>query len=324
MLPIWAWIIIGASCLKLLWFILFCFRETDLYLLLFRYFGKSAKSLAGKVIWITGSSSGIGAGLAIELAKNGVKLVLTATRKEQLEEMKVKCLEASKGRLTHQDVFVLPMDLANLSTHQEGFDAVLDHFGRLDVLVNNAGRGHLSYGHETSMEVTVSNFQLNVFAVLNLTNIAVNHWISKDQPGHIVVTSSIAGLIPFPLASSYAATKHALHGYFESVRLELFTKKIKISMVCPGPVSTGIYDRNVGGIAGEKATLELNPPNQMSAERCGKHYAVAIANQTTESWIVSQPSLFSVYFTTGFPTFTRNVVPPIMNKKRLEAMVAGR
>lgn len=126
-------------------------------------------SLSGKVVWITGASSGIGKALAIELAKNGVKLVLTARRGAELENVKRECLTQSGGKLQPIDILVMQMDMMEIARHQQFFDHVLQHFGRLDILVNNAGRSQRANWEDISIKVDQDLFQLDVFSVVNLS-----------------------------------------------------------------------------------------------------------------------------------------------------------
>lgn len=164
-------------------------------------------SLKGKVVWITGASSGIGKQLAITLAKNNVKLCLSARTVERLDAVRTECLKQSK-RLQANDILVLPMDMLNIDAHQEYFDKVIKHFGEIDVLVNNAGRSQRALFKDIELAVDREIFELDVFSVVNLSRIYVRHFKGH---GHIALTSSSVGLISAPNSSSYTAAKHALH-----------------------------------------------------------------------------------------------------------------
>nr|CAD7455045.1 unnamed protein product [Timema tahoe] len=182
-------------------------------------------ALAGKVVWVTGASSGIGEHLAIELARHGVKLVLSARREEELDRVRNKCLEVGK-LLEPADVLTLPLDVTSYNDHQAAFDTVIQYFGKvssgvhsadcwyegalLDVLVNNAGRSQRCVWEEVELEVDRQMFELNVFGVINLTRIAVRYFLEKGA-GHVAATSSIAGVQGVPFSGTYTATKHALH-----------------------------------------------------------------------------------------------------------------
>lgn len=163
--------------------------------------------MRGKVVWITGASSGIGKQLAIELAKNHVKLCISARNTDRLKAVKEECLKQSK-LLNANDIFVLKMDMTEIETHQRHFDMVLNHFGRLDILVNNAGRSQRANFEEIDLKVDRELFELDVFSIVNLTRIYVKH--CKGQ-GHVAVTSSSVGLISVPGSATYTAAKHAIH-----------------------------------------------------------------------------------------------------------------
>lgn len=164
-------------------------------------------SLKGKVVWITGASSGIGKQLAIVLAKNNVKLCISARSGDRLEEVKAECLKQSK-RLNANDILVLKMDMLDIEAHQRHFDAVVKHFGEIDILVNNAGRSQRASFEDIDLKVDRDVFELDVFSIVNLTRIYVRH--CKGQ-GHVAVTSSSVGMISVPNSASYTAAKHAIH-----------------------------------------------------------------------------------------------------------------
>lgn len=316
--PDWAWMLLASIISKLLFTLFFLWKDCDMLLWFYRWFGKSPKrALKDKVVWITGASSGIGAAVALELAKAGSKLVLSARRKSMLEAVKRRCLLSTEGRLTDGDILVLPMDVEELSCHEKKLQEILEHFGKLDVLVNNAGRSHVSWLLETELEVTRKTFEVNFFATVNLTKLVASKWLENDQEGHLVVTSCTSGITPMALSSSYSASKYALHGFFESLRLELFKQKIRVTIICPGPVAdTELNDTNLAAKDGEKRLVRtLYRP--MRLKRCAKLYAIAMANRTCESWIARQPALSAAYFALNLPTVFRVTAPRRATKERL-------
>lgn len=168
-------------------------------------------TLRGQVIWITGASSGLGKELAILLAKNGVKLCLSARRMDELEKVKNQCLSISKT-LSSDDILVLQMDMLEIEKHEQFFEKVLKHFhGRLDVLVNNAGRTQRATWANIDLSVDREMFDLNVFSVVNLSRIYVRYVQKNSIRGHVFVTSSVAGLTPLPFSACYIGAKHALN-----------------------------------------------------------------------------------------------------------------
>ncbi|KAF6205938.1 hypothetical protein GE061_020114 [Apolygus lucorum] len=161
-------------------------------------FGRRLDEFKGKVVWITGASSGIGEFLAVEMAKHGAKLVLTARSVLNLERVKGRCLEAGS---TIEDILLLPCDITDTTKHEEMFARVITHFGKLNILVNNAGRSQRAVWETIEPEVDRDLFNLNVFSVVSLSRLAVKYF-QKVGKGHLVATSSIAGVIGAPFSGS--------------------------------------------------------------------------------------------------------------------------
>jgi len=143
----------------ILWIIL----DSDIELAFKEKFGQPLSSLRGKVVWVTGASSGIGKNLALDLAKYGVRLVLSARRESELLKVKEECLENCLGLLAKDDILVLKMDMLDIDGHEKYFKEVIDHFGKLDILVNNAGRSQRAQWDKIDLKVDRELFELDVF-----------------------------------------------------------------------------------------------------------------------------------------------------------------
>jgi len=167
--------------------------------------------LKGKVVWITGASSGIGRELAKVLAQNGVRLVLSARNVRELESTKQECLSLAQGALRTEDILVLPLDMLKFAFHQDSFNRVISHFRALDILVNNAGRSQRAEWNKIDINVDRELFELDVFSVIHLSRLAVTYFEQNSIKGQLAVTSSTAGLIGAPNSASYTGAKHALH-----------------------------------------------------------------------------------------------------------------
>ena len=165
-----------------------------------------------KVIWITGASSGIGESLAIEFAKRGARLILSARREEELNRV------LNLTKLPSLDIMLLPFDLNDTSKASGLAAQVINKFGRIDILINNGGFSQRSEAIETPIEIDRLLMEVNYFSYINLSK-AVLPYMKRQKNGHIVIESSIAGKFGFYLRSSYSAAKHALHGFFETLRL---------------------------------------------------------------------------------------------------------
>lgn len=207
--------------------------------------------LKGKVVFITGASSGIGEHIAIALAKCGVKLVLTARREQELERVKTKCLAKSKGLLQPNDILTIAMDVLDVEMHSKHFYDAVNHFGQVDILVNNAGRSQRATWEDIESSVHHQMFDLNVHAVISLSQVAVKYFQSKKMSGHIAVTSSIAGIVGVPFSGTYCGTKHAVHGYFNSLRNEKMGKDLTVTLLCPGPTATNFLAQSFTETAGQ-------------------------------------------------------------------------
>lgn len=176
--------------------------------------------LKGKVVWITGASSGIGRELAKVLAKNGVRLVLSARNMRELETTKQECLSLAQGALQPDDILVLPLDMLKMAFHQDSFNRVISHFRALDILVNNAGRSQRAEWNKIDINVDRELFELDVFSVMHLSRLAVTYFEQNSISGQLAVTSSTAGLIGAPNSASYTGAKHALHVWNQLASLE--------------------------------------------------------------------------------------------------------
>nr|XP_020669356.1 dehydrogenase/reductase SDR family member 7 isoform X2 [Pogona vitticeps] len=213
--------------------------DGDLTLLWAERWGKKPeKELPGKVVWVTGASSGIGEELSYQLAKIGSLLVLSARRENELERVKKKCLEISS--LNDKDILIVPLDLTNRDTHQSATNTVLKHFGKIDVLVNNGGRSQRSLFMDTQIDVYRAIMELNYLGTISLTKYVLDH-MTQRKKGKIVTMNSVMGIMGAPLATGYCASKHALQGFFNSLRPELYEyPDISVINICPGPVQSQI------------------------------------------------------------------------------------
>ena len=190
-------------------------------------------NLQGKVVWITGASSGIGEALAYALAARGVRLILSARRMERLTEVAVHC----KARGASVDI--LPLDLTDGGSVGATVREAKAAYRTIDVLVNNAGVSQRSEAIDTSHEVVRTIMETNFFGPVALTT-EVARLMRERRSGQIVVISSFVGKIGTPLRSTYAASKHALHGYFDSMRMELAKHDVGVLLVVPGFIRTEI------------------------------------------------------------------------------------
>ena len=187
--------------------------------------------LADKVVWITGASSGIGEALAIAASRRGAKLVLTARRSAELERVRGLCADPSR-------VALLPLDLTAFDAVDAAAKAAA-FFGPVDVLVNNAGWSQRGLVADTDIEVYRKLLELDFFAPVALTK-AVLPGMRGRGGGHIVMIGSIVSKIGTPLRSGYAAAKHALDGFTEAARAELWRGNVRFTFIMPGFIRTQV------------------------------------------------------------------------------------
>jgi len=210
-----------------------------------------------KIALITGSSSGFGLLTSIELAKAGFRVVATMRdlgRRERLDQA-----AAAAGVAAQLDIRAL--DVTNFNSLPGFVDDVVRDHGRLDVLVNNAGFAVAGFAEDIKLEELRYQFETNFFGAVALTKAALPT-MRRQHSGHIIMVSSIAGLSGSVTVSSYSASKHALEGWSESLRLEINSLGIKVVLVEPGAFQTDIWTR--GAVMGEQATKQTSPNIQRS------------------------------------------------------------
>ncbi len=235
-------------------------------------------SFKNKVVWITGASSGIGEALAYALAKRRANLILSSRRKQELERVKENCeCNASK-------VQILPLDLAETENLPQKAEQALNYWGRVDYLFNNGGMSQLSYAAETEMNVIRKVMEVNFFGTVALTK-AVLPGMMEQQSGHIVVISSVMGKLGSRFRSTYAASKHALHGWFDSLRQEVFDENIKVTLVCPGFIKTEITVNAIEGDGSKHGKMNSGQQQGMLPDEFAKKMLTKILKGKEEIYI---------------------------------------
>lgn len=189
--------------------------------------------LPKKVVWITGASSGIGEALAYEFNKKGANVILSARRTEELERVKANCENSE------DTVKIVPLDLAETAYLPAKVEEALKQFGSIDMLINNGGVSQRAYAVNSSMETIRRLMEVNFFGTVGLTKELLPALI-EQKSGHIVVISSVMGKLGTRYRSAYAASKHALHGWFDCLRQEVYDYNIDVTLVCPGFIKTNV------------------------------------------------------------------------------------
>ncbi|MDQ3046724.1 MAG: SDR family oxidoreductase [Bacteroidota bacterium] len=249
--------------------------------------------LKNKTIWITGASSGIGEALAYVSAAEGAKIVLSARRKDELKRVASNCKTAP------ENILILPLDLEHTEKVDDLVQQVISKFGKIDVLINNGGMGHRTKAVNTPTTVDRKVMEVNFFGTINLTK-SVAREMQKQQSGKLVVISSIMGKYGLPLYSTYSASKHALYGYFESLRQELFKDNVKVLIVSPGFINTDVSTKLLkedGTPYGIKSDAQ---EKGMTALQCAEGIIKAVKGNSDHRF-VGKYEIFSVYVKHYFP-----------------------
>ncbi len=260
--------------------------------------------ITDKVIWITGASSGIGEALVTELAKSGTKLILSSRRKEELERVKGNCTQASQATIR-----ILPLDLSQTATLQLCTEAAIQFFGKVDILINNGGISQRSLAKDTSIEVDRKLMEVDYFGTIALTKYLIPHFLERKS-GHFVTVSSVMGIIGTPYRSGYAAAKHALHGFFDSLRAELWKEnnRIYVTLICPGWIKTNV---TLNALTGDGSALnEMDPTTAtgLSPQECALAIINAIEKEKNEVYIGGLKEVAGVYLQRFVPSLFAKMV----------------
>ncbi len=228
--------------------------------------------IKNKVIWITGATSGIGKELALQLSRQGAKLILSARREKELIKVKNQC----KG-----EALVVLLDLSKNEEFNKKVTSVLAHYKKIDVLINNGGISQRSLASETDLTIDRKIMEVNYFGNIALTK-AVLPVMKKQGSGYIVVISSLSGKFGFFLRSAYAASKHALVGFYESLRLEEENNGIRVSLVFPGLIKTNISQNALSKDGTNHGILDEKQDKGISAEKCATQIVKGIKKENLE------------------------------------------
>lgn len=200
-------------------------------------------SFKDKLIWITGASSGIGEHLAYAFAREGARLIISSRKQEALEMVKSACTNPEK-------VTIVPLDVADLDAVKATGLKVLESYGIPDILVNNAGISQRELAADTMIDVDLQIMQVNYFGTVALIKTLLPEMI-QQRKGHIVSISSVMGLFGAPWRTAYCASKHAMNGFHEGLRAELYPYGIPVTVIMPGYVNTNV---TINALKGDGST----------------------------------------------------------------------
>ncbi|UTW61563.1 SDR family oxidoreductase [bacterium SCSIO 12741] len=247
-----------------------------------------------KNCWITGATSGIGESLCYALASEGANLILSARRLDKLEAVAEKCRS-----LGSDQVWIVPLDLGSPDSIQKAVDQVSTDSIQVDYLFNNGGISQRAEAMDAGIEVDRKIMEVNYFGAVALTK-AVLPMMEKSGFGHVVATSSITGVFGFPLRSAYSASKHALHGFYESLGFEVARKNIFVTIVCPGRIATDISLHAIGADGKAHGEMDEGQSGGMPADQCARIILRGVEQKKKEI-LVGNKELIMVYLKRYIP-----------------------
>jgi dehydrogenase/reductase SDR family member 7B len=258
------------------------------------------RSFAGRVVWLTGASSGIGEAMAIQLGALGARVIISSRNASELDRVK----HLSQG--PSENIHVLPLDVTDPQMIASTADKALELYGRIDVLILNAGIVARDLAIATDLSIDRRIMETNYFGTIALAKAVLPAMIAQGG-GQLTVISSLSGKYGVPRLSAYSASKHALHGFFGSLRAETIRQGIKITMIIPGFINTPIISKALDGKGGVRnSNLQVNERG-MSAERCASRILHAIKHEKQEA-LIGGSEMLSVRLYHYFPGTFRSLI----------------
>ncbi|WP_148861368.1 SDR family oxidoreductase [Marinobacter fonticola] len=222
--------------------------------------------MPNQTLWITGASSGIGEALAARFAASGANIVLSARREDELKRVAERCIDV--GLDTHQ-VLVLPLDVTDWNALPGATQTVLDTFGSIDLLINNAGVSQRSLCKDTDMAVYRQLMDVDVMGQIALTKAVLGHMLERGA-GHIAVTASVAGKVGVSQRTGYCAAKHAVMGFFDALRAEVEDQGIHVSTIVPGFIKTDVSRNALSGDGTAFGEVDDDIAGGMDVDECAE------------------------------------------------------
>lgn len=251
-----------------------------------------------KTIWITGASSGIGEAFVKQLAAEGAKIILSSRNAEKLKSFKQTLPNPS-------DHTVIVLDVSNPEKLKAAIETNKSLISQVDVLINNAGISQRALTWEASHESERQIMETNYFGAIRLAKAVLPGMMKRNQ-GQIINMSSPAGKFGFPLRSSYSASKHALHGYFDTLRAELHNTNIKILLACPGRVDTNMSVNAVTSDGSKNGSKDARLASGLSPAAAAKIILRAAKKGKAELYIGKEQIL--IYLNRYLPSVFRAIV----------------
>lgn len=261
--------------------------------------------ITNKTIWITGASSGIGEALTYELHKKGCNLIISARNETQLNRVKNNCS-------LPDTIAVVPLDLMDYNSMPSKVFSAIAAFGSIDILINNAGVSQRSLIADTTFEVYQKLMEVNYLGTVALTKAVLPHFMEKKS-GHFVTVTSVMGKFGSPYRSGYCGAKHALHGFFDVLRMEHEKDSIKVTMICPGFVQTNVAKNALTSNGNPQNSDDTATQNGITAKLLAQKLIRAVERNKYEAYI-GKKEVAGVYLKRFFPKLLHKFV--LNNKVR--------
>lgn len=231
--------------------------------------------------------------------RQGAKVIISSRNETELERVKSECMYP-------ENIQVVPIDLSDAEKIDEAWKEVVKRAGSIDILINNAGLSQRSSAIETKDDVARKIMEVNFFSAVKLTKLVLHDMIERNR-GHIVVISSLVGKFGTPKRSSYSASKHAIQGYFESLRAEVWKNNIRVSLICPGYVRTNISVNAIDASGGKHGKMDQNQQKGRSPDACAKAIVKAIKRNKREVYFGGK-EIIAIYLKRFFPYLLWKIV----------------
>lgn len=255
--------------------------------------------MSKSVIWITGASSGIGEATAKKFSQEGYRVIISARNEKELNRVKSECSNPT-------EVQVLPLDLVEIDSFDEKVSQAIAFFGKVDIVLHNGGISQRSLIKETGLEVDRKLMEVNFFGTVALTKAILPHFVAR-KTGQFAVVSSLVGKFGSPFRSSYAASKHALHGFFDTLRAEHFQDNITVTMICPGFIRTNVSVNALTSDGSALGKMDEAQAKGMSPEACASEIYAAITRKKEEVYIGGKET-FAVHLKRFFPAIFSKII----------------
>lgn len=255
--------------------------------------------MSKSVIWITGASSGIGEATAKKFSQEGYRVIISARNEKELNRVKSECSNPA-------EVQVLPLDLVEIDSFDEKVSLAIAFFGKVDIVLHNGGISQRSLIKETGLEVDRKLMEVNFFGTVALTKAILPHFVAR-KTGQFAVVSSLVGKFGSPFRSSYAASKHALHGFFDTLRAEHFQDNITVTMICPGFIRTNVSVNALTADGSALGKMDEAQAKGMSPEACATEIYAAITRKKEEVFIGGKET-FAVHLKRFFPAIFSKII----------------